>query len=1511
MQREIEPIGRGHAIVRVVVADAGARYPVTVDPVYTTASSTITGAAGVNLGMSVSSAGDVNNDGYDDVIVGAPAYGSNTGRAYVYKGSATGVSSTVSTTLTGESASYFGYSVSGAGDVNNDGYDDVIVGAYAYSISTGRAYVYHGSSTGTLGTATTTLTGPSGSYFGLSVSGAGDVNNDGYDDIIVGAYYYSSGTGRAYVHHGSTTGVSTTATTTITGTSASSLGKAVSGAGDINNDGYDDVIVGAPNYASGAGLAYVYKGSSTGVSSTASTALVGSTGSLFGTSVSRAGDVNGDGYDDVIVGASSYSSYTGRAYVYLGSSTVVSSTVSTQLTGTAASYFGASVSGAGDIDADGYDDVIVGAYGASTAYVYRGSSTGVSSTATSTLVGSSSIYYANAVSGAGDVNNDGYDDVIVGAWYYSSGAGRAYVHHGYADSDGDGSAAGTDCNDASASIYPGAVEIVADGIDQECDGVDSCYTDGDGDNYGTTVVTDGSSLSCATGTGAAVSTDCDDGDAAVNPAGSETVADGVDQDCDSVDACYTDADGDNYGTTVVIDGSSLSCATGTGAAVSTDCDDAVATTFPGAAPLDSATGCMNDDDGDDYGDASTSRSVTAGSDCDDAVGATHPGAAETVADGVDQDCDSVDSCYTDADGDNYGTAVVTDGSSLSCATGSGAAVATDCDDGDGAINPAGSEAVADGVDQDCDSVDACYTDVDGDNYGTAVVIDGSSLSCSTGTGAPIATDCDDALAAVNPGASEVCDASNVDEDCDGLADDADASASGKTSLYPDADADGYGSSTGVAATYCDAPASGYAASATDCDDGSAAVHPGATEVCDGADADEDCDGLADDADASVASSSRTTFYVDADGDSFGSTTSAAYCDEPATGYAAVATDCDDAASAVYPGAPETTGDGVDGDCDGGEVCYVDVDADGYRPDSGTVASADSDCADSGEATSSVPAGDCADDSPSVHPGAVEITGDEVDEDCDSGETCFVDADLDGARGATTTASADVDCTGAGEATASAAVDCDDADPGASPAATEITGSGVDEDCDGAELCYVDADGDGYRPDETSTVASSDADCDDPGEARVSALTGDCDDTPGTGVAYNPAALETDCADPADYNCDGSATFDDADSDGFAACEDCDDGDAAVYPGAPETPADGVDGDCDGVDLCWVDADDDGYRPDIDTSVEGASVACDGPFEASELDPSGDCDDTDASANPAAVEAAGDGVDANCDGAETCFVDADGDAAPSGDGATVASADTDCADFGEALAGAADCDDTDAAYHPGAPEGDCSDPGDYNCDGSSGFVDADADGFAACEECDDTDATVSPAETEICNDRDDDCNGTTDDAAVDASTWYADADSDGYTNPDVAVVECDAPAGYAAATDDDCDDADSASFPGAADTPDDGVDQDCSGADATDTGDTGPADDTGADDTSADDTGADETSADDTGAGDTSADDTGADDTSSDDTAIDDRATDDTGTGKDPGCGCATAGDVGPAGALLLLGAALAARRRRA
>ena len=164
-------------------------------------------AQGDVLGYSVSAAGDVNSDGYDDVVVGAPwndAGGSNAGRAYVYSG----LTGSVVWTFTGEADNdQFGYSVSGAGDVNNDGYDDLIVGAFYNSTAGyhyGRAYVY----SGLTGTTLWTLTGGEESeLLGNSVSGAGDVNNDGYDEFIVGASGSDAGgtdAGRAYVYSGLT-----------------------------------------------------------------------------------------------------------------------------------------------------------------------------------------------------------------------------------------------------------------------------------------------------------------------------------------------------------------------------------------------------------------------------------------------------------------------------------------------------------------------------------------------------------------------------------------------------------------------------------------------------------------------------------------------------------------------------------------------------------------------------------------------------------------------------------------------------------------------------------------------------------------------------------------------------------------------------------------------------------------------------------------------------------------------------------------------------------------------------------------------------------------------------------------------------------------------------------------------------------------------------------------------------------------------------------------------------------
>jgi MYXO-CTERM domain-containing protein len=391
-----------------------------------------------------------------------------------------------------------------------------------------------------------------------------------------------------------------------------------------------------------------------------------------------------------------------------------------------------------------------------------------------------------------------------------------------------------------------------------------------------------------------------------------------------------------------------------------------------------------------------------------------------------------------------------------------------------------------------------------------------------------------------------------------------------------------------------------------------------------------------------------------------------------------------------------------------------------------------------------------------------------------------------------------------------------------------------------------------------TIDSVDTDCDDTHEASATALSGDCDDTD---AAYNPAAAETDCSDPNDYNCDGSSGYDDADTDGWAACEECDDADATVNPDATEVAGDRVDQDCDGAESCYVDADDDGYRPDA-TSVVSGSIACDGAGEAVASDPTTDCDDADAAAYPGATEVVGDEIDENCDGDEDCYVDADGDGYTATGSATVASADLLCDGAGEATdtTPAGDCDDTDAAYNPSALEEDCTDPADYNCDGSSGVVDGDGDGFYACEECDDALGTINPDADEVCDGADNDCDGTIDIDAIDAETWYADADGDGYTTTET-VTACDEPEGYAAATDEDCDDDDATSNPAGEDVPDDGIDQDCDGLDAT----------------SAD----------------------------NEDTAD---APDDKDGGK--GCGCASTGNTGAVWSLLLGVLALAMRRRR-
>ncbi len=439
--------------------------------------------------------------------------------------------------------------------------------------------------------------------------------------------------------------------------------------------------------------------------------------------------------------------------------------------------------------------------------------------------------------------------------------------------------------------------------------------------------------------------------------------------------------------------------------------------------------------------------------------------------------------------------------------------------------------------------------------------------------------------------------------------------------------------------------------------------------------------------------------------------------------------------------------------------------------------------------------------------AQDADGDGVrsDVDCDDADpstgepvSWYLDADGDGIGGP------DGDTTCAPPADAAAETgDCDDADPEVAPGVAELC-DGIDQDCDGVidnglevVSAYEDADGDGYGDD--GSVVST---CAPP--AGTVEVGGDCDDGD---PAWSPGADESDCTDPNDYNCDGLVAYADADTDGWAACVECDDNNPAVSPDGVEL-CNGLDDDCDGqIDedvadstTLYADLDGDGFG-----DPESPSEGCD----ATGVEDATDCDDTRPTTWPGADETCND-VDDDCDGeldedalaAPAWYLDGDAD----GYGAGTASSSCDAPSGAVGLDG--DCDDTNAAYNPGAAEADCDDPNDYNCDGSVGFADADADGWAACAECDDGDPAISPDATEVCNDRDDDCDGDVDGDAVDAGTWYADTDGDSFGDALLTMVACEAPDAHVGDSTD-CDDGDGTISP-AAEERCNGVDDNCDG-----------------------------------------------------------------------------------------------------
>jgi FG-GAP-like repeat/FG-GAP repeat len=336
------------------------------------------------------SAGDVNGDGYGDLVVLDPAGPGDLNAAYVYLGSATGPSASPSFKLAGNYAQdeFFNLAVAGVGDLNGDGYADIVIGDP--DVIPGAVYIYWGSAAGPSSKYDLKLTGTATS-FGYSVAGAGDVNGDGYADLLVAdSSWQETGTSPAafgYLFLGGPGGPLVAPLVALTQSDGTALlGKSLAGAGDVNGDGYADLLVGAPNGQTGG--AFLYLGGPTGPSGKPSLALNGAD-SAFGTGVAGVGDVNGDGYDDFVVSdpeslavdTGMSSSHLDLALVFLGGPAGPSATASTTLrnpdpTGVLPTFQGPL--GSGDFNGDGDSDFCAPAVGQrQLEYVYYGAAGGL------------------------------------------------------------------------------------------------------------------------------------------------------------------------------------------------------------------------------------------------------------------------------------------------------------------------------------------------------------------------------------------------------------------------------------------------------------------------------------------------------------------------------------------------------------------------------------------------------------------------------------------------------------------------------------------------------------------------------------------------------------------------------------------------------------------------------------------------------------------------------------------------------------------------------------------------------------------------------------------------------------------------------------------------------------------------------------------------------------------------------------------------------------------------------
>jgi hypothetical protein len=1266
------------------------------------------GQEATGLGFSAAGAGDVNGDGYADVVIGAFAWDgpeNDEGGAALYLGSASGLQANQSWGDEADQAgAYYGYSVAAAGDVDGDGYSDVVIGAPKWDgplPDEGAAHVYHGSVAGLATTAAWELLadGTVSANLGWSVASPGDVHGDGYDDVLVGIPKWNGGT--VVLHDGGPDGLGASESWLQIG--GGQLGFSVAG-GDFDGDGYADALLGAPRWSNGQseeGHARVYLGSPAGLSSTPDWQVEWNyADARLGNSVASAGDVNGDGYDDVLLGLGDSTGPDG-AFLYLGSASGPEPTFAWGQTSAYLQWvgggwgFGHSVNGAGDVNGDGYADVIIGApyrdngqaYEGS-AFVLHGSPTGLGTAPDwSAESDVENAVFGKAVASAGDVNGDGFDDVLVAASDQTAAVSQGGVVYAYLGSV-------TGLGTAAAWVFEGYVQNGGLGISVGSAG------DVNGDGFGDVIMGEP-----APSTSAGRSIVVLGSATGLEPTLQWMVGGGKRYGWSVASA--GDVNGDGLGDVVVGEPYSTVAWNEDGRAAlylgnGTDGTTPVSPLAPQAlqptsgAPLSHGLRSTSSDsfevvvfarppfgrmhvalevEAKPFGWPFTGASTligpwtdpgTFGVDLQQVVDSL---AAETryhwrarlrydpVAappqlhsrwvygglSGRPAGPHVVTACAADSDGDRVCDSQDEDDDD------DGTLDAADCAPTDPTVYPGAPES-CDAIDSDCDgSIVDGDPDTDGDLDPDCNDEDDDDDGWLDGA------DCEPLDPTIHPDVPEVCD--SIDQDCDGIADDG-------TDCYDD-DGDGQTEDEG------------------DCDDADAAVWGGAPEACDLIDSDCDLD-LVDGAADLDGDGLPDCVDGDADGD----------------GHDALASggdDCDDADATVFVGAIESC-DTLDQDCDGDLVDeFDDTDSDD-----------DPDCTDpDDDGDGSLDGADCAPLDPGVLPGAPEVC-DGVDQDCDGdiddGTDCY-DDDGDGAT--------------------EDGGDCDDDDPTVHPGATEAC-DGVDQDCDGDLVeGFDDTDGDG------------DPDCHDDDDDGDGSL--DEDDCAPLDPAVHPGAEEV-CDDGLDNDCDAATSeASDGDGDGETLCSgDCDDDDPANFSGNPEV-CDGQDNDCDDGTDEELDGDGDGWtvcggdclEGDVQVYPGAAEVCngrdddCDGALPAHEEDLDGDghlacaeCDDADPANFPGNEEIC-DEQDNDCDPDTHELTDGDGD------GLTICSG---------------DCDDTDSDNFPGNPE--VCDGQDNDCDvATDEEADQDGDGWSACTgDCAEGDPDTWPGADEFCDGQDNDCDG---------------------------------------------------------------------------------------------------------------------------------------------------------------------------